>query len=179
MNPVRWGETGFYQMKIGIVGAGFAGLSSAKVLTEFGHDVQVFEKDTEVGGVWATSRRYPGLGTQNVRSTYALSDYPYPKGTPEWPSGEQVQKYMEGYAKKFNIFKKISFATEVKSAKQNSDGSWAVETISGGKSTSHSFEFFIVANGIFNDPFIPEWKGADAFTAAGGKIMHTVDFHNI
>ena len=64
--------------KIAIVGAGFAGLASAKVLTEFGHDVHVFEKDSEVGGVWTTSRRYPGLGTQNVRSTYALSDYSYP-----------------------------------------------------------------------------------------------------
>ena len=78
-------------LKIAIVGAGFGGLSSAKVLTEFGHDVTVFEKESEVGGVWTASRRYPGLGTQNVRSTYALSDYPYPKGTPEWPSGEQVQ----------------------------------------------------------------------------------------
>ncbi|MBU6243095.1 MAG: NAD(P)-binding protein, partial [Acidobacteria bacterium] len=58
---------------IGIIGAGFAGLVSAKVLKEFGHDVTVFEKDSEVGGVWTTSRRYPGLSTQNVRSTYALS----------------------------------------------------------------------------------------------------------
>ncbi len=179
MNPVRWGETGFYRMKIGIVGAGFAGLSSAKVLAEFGHDVHIFEKDSEVGGVWAASRRYPGLGTQNVRSTYALSDYPYPKGTPEWPSGEQVQKYMEGYAKKFNILSKISFNTEVTIAKQSSDGTWGVETLAGGKKETHNFDFFIVANGIFSDPFIPEWKGADAFKAGGGKILHTVDFHNV
>jgi cation diffusion facilitator CzcD-associated flavoprotein CzcO len=85
-------------MKIGIVGAGFAGLTSAKVLGEFGHEVQIFEKESDVGGVWSASRRYPGLGTQNVRSTYAVSDYGYPKGTPEWPSGEQVQQYMEGYS---------------------------------------------------------------------------------
>ena len=117
-------------MKIGIVGAGFAGLSSAKVLAEFGHEVHIFEKESDVGGVWSASRRYPGLGTQNVRSTYAMSDYGYPKGTPEWPSGEQVQQYMEGYAKKFNIFNKISFNTEVKSAKQNANGSWTVETTS-------------------------------------------------
>ncbi|MFM2160388.1 MAG: hypothetical protein RLY39_919, partial [Actinomycetota bacterium] len=135
-------------MKIGIVGAGFAGLSSAKVLAEFGHDVHVFEKESDVGGVWSASRRYPGLGTQNVRSTYALSDYPYPKGTPEWPSGEQVQQYMEGYAKKFNIFNKISFNTEVSSAKQNSNGSWTVETNSNGKKASQDFDYFIVANGI-------------------------------
>lgn len=166
-------------MKIGIVGAGFAGVASAKVLTEFGHDVQVFEKESDVGGVWSASRRYPGLGTQNVRSTYALSDYKYAKGTPEWPSGEQVQKYIEGYAKKFNVFNKISLGTEVKMAKQNGDNTWSVETVSHGKSTKHEFDYFIVANGIFSDPFIPEWKGADTFKAAGGKILHTVDFHNL
>ena len=54
-------------MRIGIVGAGFAGLSSAKVLKSFGHDVTVFEKEADVGGVWSASRRYPGLTTQNVR----------------------------------------------------------------------------------------------------------------
>ena len=67
------------KQRIGIIGAGFAGISSAKILADFGFDTVVFEKDPEVGGVWASSRRYPGLKTQNVCST------------PEWPSGEQVQ----------------------------------------------------------------------------------------
>ena len=166
-------------MKIGIVGAGFAGIASAKVLTEFGHKVQVFEKENDVGGVWSVTRRYPGLGTQNVRSTYAMSDFPYPKGTPEWPSGEQVQQYIEAYAKKFNVFNKISFNTEVTLAKQSSNGSWSVEISKDGKKSAEDFDYLIVANGIFSDPFIPEWRGADAFKAAGGKIMHTVDFHNL
>lgn len=65
-------------MKVAIIGAGFAGLSTAKVFQSFGHQVSVFEKEADVGGVWSASRRYPGLTTQNVRDTYALSDYPYP-----------------------------------------------------------------------------------------------------
>jgi len=166
-------------LKIAIVGAGFGGLSSAKVLTEFGHDVTVFEKESEVGGVWTASRRYPGLGTQNVRSTYALSDYPYPKGTPEWPSGEQVQSYMAGYCKKFGIYKKIQLNTTVEKAEQNSNGSWSLTLASGGKSRTEDFDYLIVANGIFSDPFVPNYQGADAFRAAGGKLMHTVDFHDL
>jgi len=166
-------------LKIAIVGAGFGGLSSAKVLTEFGHDVHVFEKESEVGGVWTASRRYPGLGTQNVRSTYALSDYPYPKGTPEWPSGEQVQSYMAGYTKKFGFDKKIELNTTVDKAKQGSDGRWTLDITTKGKSRTEDFDYLIVANGIFSDPFVPEFKGSDAFKSAGGKIMHTVDFHNL
>ena len=69
-------------MHIAIVGAGFAGLSTAKIFKALGHRVTVFEKEADVGGVWSASRRYPGLTTQNVRSTYALSDFPYPKSYP-------------------------------------------------------------------------------------------------
>lgn len=43
---------------IAIVGAGFAGLVSAKVFKDFGWSVTVFEKDSEVGGVWSSSRRF-------------------------------------------------------------------------------------------------------------------------
>lgn len=161
---------------IGIIGAGFAGLSSAKVLKEFGYEVTIFEKESEVGGVWTGSRRYPGLGTQNVRSTYALSDYPYPKGTPEWPSGEQVQSYLTGYAKKNNLGPHIKFNEAVISATQDdSTNSWALKLESG---ATHTFDFLIVANGIFSDPYIPTFDGQEAFIAAGGQICHTTQFND-
>ncbi|MEM1021128.1 MAG: FAD-dependent oxidoreductase, partial [Pseudomonadota bacterium] len=64
---------------IAIVGAGFAGLSTGKLLRDLGYDVTIFEKEADVGGVWSASRRYPGLTTQNPGSTYALSDFPMPK----------------------------------------------------------------------------------------------------
>ena len=81
-------------MKIAVVGAGFAGLASAKVLTEFGHQVVVFDKAPDVGGVWSATRRYTGLRTQNNKGSYSFSDLPMPKHYPEWPTGEQVQAYL-------------------------------------------------------------------------------------
>ncbi|MDQ4112898.1 MAG: FAD-dependent oxidoreductase, partial [Actinomycetota bacterium] len=57
-------------MKIAVIGAGFAGVASAKVLTELGHDVTVYEKAPDVGGVWSRTRRYPGLTTQNNKDSY-------------------------------------------------------------------------------------------------------------
>lgn len=35
-------------MKIAVIGAGFSGISAVKILTEFGHDVTVFEKCPDV-----------------------------------------------------------------------------------------------------------------------------------
>jgi dimethylaniline monooxygenase (N-oxide forming) len=164
---------------VGIIGAGFAGLVTAKVLKDFGFEPHVFESDSEVGGVWAASRRYPGLTTQNVRSTYALSDFPYPKSYPEWPSGQQVQEYMASYADHFKLNPLISMNTKVESATfDESANQWAITT-SGSESGTKHYDYLVVCNGIFSDPAIPDWPGAHDFTAAGGQILHTSDFHDL
>ena len=165
---------------IGIVGAGFAGLSTAKVLKALGYQVQVFEKEPEVGGVWAASRRYPGLTTQNVRSTYALSDYPMPASYPEWPSGEQVQAYMQGYVDHFGLAPHIQLNTEVQSAVFDEAAlAWTVvvKPASASETKTYRFDYLIVCNGIFSDPAVPAFAGRDAFVASGGRICHTSQFN--
>ncbi len=165
---------------IAIVGAGFAGLVSAKVFKDFGWSVTVFEKDSEVGGVWSSSRRYPGLTTQNVRSTYALSDFPYPKDYPEWPSGEQVQKYMAAYVDHFGLGDAIALNTMVESTIfDEATQSWNVMTSDSQGNHEEKFDFLVVANGIFSDPFVPKFEGEQAFLDAGGTIEHACDFHNV
>src|SRR5215213_1098106 len=98
---------------IGIIGAGLSGLVAAKTCLEYGYHVKIFEKEKELGGVWSSSRRYPGITTQNTKDTYCFSDFPMPKNFPEWPDGEQVQAYLEAYAKKYNVFPLIQFSHEI------------------------------------------------------------------
>ena len=52
----------------------------------------MFEKQPELGGVWAAAQTYPGLRANNSRETYAFSDYPYPETADDFPTAEQVQK---------------------------------------------------------------------------------------
>ncbi len=161
---------------VGVIGAGFAGLSTAKVLREFGFDVTVIDKEPEVGGVWAASRRYPGLTTQNVRSTYSLSDFPYPADYPEWPTGEQVQRYLESYVDHTGLREHLALGCLVRSAQRDPDtGRWLLDVAGLG---TREFDFLVVCNGIYSDPFVPEFDGAAEFVAAGGRICHTVDFHD-
>lgn len=168
-------------MKIGIIGAGFAGLSSAKVLSQFGHDVTVFEKAPDVGGVWSATRRYPGLRTQNNKGTYCYTDFPMPSSYPEWPSGAQVQKYLEDYANHFDLNGSIRLNTEVVSAEPRGEEGWSlsVRDQHSGHTMEHEVDSLIVANGIFSEPFIPPYEGRDAFEAAGGRICATSDFHDV
>jgi cation diffusion facilitator CzcD-associated flavoprotein CzcO len=63
--------------RVCVIGAGIAGLVTAKVLRDDGFHVVVFEKLPTIGGVWAPRHTYPGLRTNSPRETYAFSDFPY------------------------------------------------------------------------------------------------------
>ncbi|MFB7799211.1 flavin-containing monooxygenase [Isoptericola sp. NPDC056134] len=161
-------------MKIAVVGAGFAGLASAKVLREFGHDVTVLDKAPDVGGVWSASRRYSGLTTQNNKGSYAFSDLPMPKDYPEWPSGQQVQAYLERYVDLHDLRGSLRLSTEVVRAELTpAEDGWFVTARRAGEPVGEPerFDHVVVANGIFSDPVIPRFEGLAQLLRAGGKVV--------
>lgn len=162
---------------IAIIGAGIAGLCTAKTLLTLGHKVTIFEAEDDLGGVWSSSRRYPGLTTQNPRETYCFSDWPMPSDYPEWPSGEQMQAYLQTYAEKFDITRHIRFGSKVTTSQLMPDGlGWELTIEGPDGSALHQTEWLIVCNGIFSTPAIPEIPGIDRFRAAGGQVLHTSQF---
>ena len=161
-------------MRIAVIGAGVAGLATAKVLLHAGHDVVVFDKAPDVGGVWSRTRRYPGVTTQSPKAQYSLSDFPMPEEYPEWPSGEQVQAYFAAYAKEFGVDKVLRLDTEVTAAAPASDGRWTVTTRDG----TETFDRLVVANGVFCEPAVPAYPGSEEFAAAGGRLCAGTDFHD-
>src|SRR5882724_9240809 len=156
---------------IGIIGAGLSGLVTAKTCLEYGYEVKVFEKDTELGGVWASSRRYPGVTTQNTRDTYYFSDFPMPKHVGEWPSGEEVQSYLTAYAKTFRVYPQIRFSHEITRIDFH-DNKWTITGRKDGMPFISQMDFIVVCNGTFSDPYIPKLPGMDSFVDAGGEILH-------
>ncbi|MBM0278981.1 flavin-containing monooxygenase [Micromonospora tarensis] len=170
-------------MRIAVVGAGFAGLSAAKVLRQSGFDVTVFEKAPDVGGVWSSTRRYPGLHTQNDKGTYHLSDLPMPADYPQWPSGEQVQRYLESYVEKFALASVLRLATEVVSAELvNDETGWLISSRPADAPdpvTMERYDHLVVANGIFSEPLVPTFDGHATFAAAGGRVLAAGEFHDI
>jgi cation diffusion facilitator CzcD-associated flavoprotein CzcO len=164
-------------MRIGIIGAGFAGLATAKVLTQVGHDVVIWDRTPDIGGVWSATRRYPGVTTQSPRAMYSLSDYPMPDSYPEWPSGEQVQQYLVDYVKHFALGPMLRLHTEVIAARPSDQG-WTLET----RSVQHAaiateqVDRLVIANGVFCEPAMPDYPGIDDFTAAGGRVLAATEF---
>jgi dimethylaniline monooxygenase (N-oxide forming) len=161
---------------VAVIGAGVAGLATAKVLREDGFDVAIYEKEETMGGVWAASRAYLGLRTNNPRETYAFSDFSYPPGTDEFPTAKQVQDYLEAYARHFGLH--VQTGTEVVSvtdgAKGRRDPFEVVFRPTGAKNTGHArgFDFVAVCNGVFSTPRIPRIEGQETFR---GRVLHSSD----
>jgi dimethylaniline monooxygenase (N-oxide forming) len=157
-----------------IVGAGVSGIITARIFKQYGFDVTVYEKETEVGGVWASSRSYPGLRTQNPKDTYHFSELKMPKSYPAWPEGHQVQAYLDSYVEQFDLRQNIVFNTQVTRCTQTASGQWSIETENQTKEkNTTTTDYLIVCNGVYSVPNIPQFKGAEAFTNAGGQIYHS------
>jgi cation diffusion facilitator CzcD-associated flavoprotein CzcO len=166
-------------MRVGIIGAGVAGLATAKVLAQAGHEVVVYDKAPDVGGVWSRTRRYPGLTTQSPKAQYSLSDFPMPRDYPEWPSGAQVQAYLAAYASHFGLDAALRLSAPVTAAVPAGDGGWVI-TAGGaaGPGTTEHVDRLVVANGIFCEPAVPRYPGEAEFTAAGGRVLAGTELHD-
>ena len=64
---------------VGIIGAGVAGLATAKILQAEGLDCTIFERAERLGGVWAGG--YSNFGVQVQKELYQFPDWPLPEGT--------------------------------------------------------------------------------------------------
>ncbi|MFQ6006260.1 MAG: flavin-containing monooxygenase [Woeseia sp.] len=160
-----------------VIGAGIAGLVTAKTLAQDGFDVLIIEKDSNLGGTWAPSRTYPGLRANNSKRTYAFSDFPYPDSTELFPYAEDIRSYLESYADHFDIRSSIRFNQEVCDiSRAGGDGErWEVtyrSTDDSNEEISSEFDFVAVCNGVFHKPNIPVVEGVEEFD---GRVLHSSD----
>jgi dimethylaniline monooxygenase (N-oxide forming) len=160
-------------LRICIIGAGLSGLVTARTLRQRGHDVAVFEKSSAIGGVWNPANRYVGLRTQSPRDCYAFSDFPMPRDYPEFPSGEQVHRYLSAYVQHHGLNSHIRLNTAV-IALTRAGQEWQVRFRAGdGTENAEFFDYVVCCNGVFSQltmPALPEQAG---FEAAGGLVLHS------
>ena len=161
---------------VAIIGAGVAGLSTARMLLQEGIDCTLFERGRRLGGVWTTG--YSNFGAQVQKELYEFPDYPLPEGTADFTPGPVIQQYLEGYAKHFDIWPRIRFETSVLEMRRPESGreGWIVVTESNGKRSEESFDVVVPAIGLYsNRPHTPHFPGQDSFQ---GEVMHVSQFQS-
>ncbi|WP_051406891.1 NAD(P)/FAD-dependent oxidoreductase [Nocardia sp. CNY236] len=164
--------------RIGIVGAGVAGLACAKVLKQEGFSVEVFDRAPDVGGVWSATRRYPGLRAQNSKATFHFSDFPMPATYPHVVDGHHMQAYLAAYAEHFGLAEHLRLRTDVLAADPVDTG-WLLQLRDAEGIHRRSCDHLVVANGAYGEPLMPEYRGAEWFRQAGGQLWHSSEFLNV
>jgi cation diffusion facilitator CzcD-associated flavoprotein CzcO len=164
------------QKNICVIGAGVAGLTTAKVFKARGHNVTILECSGDLGGVWEPARSYPEVQTQSPKDLYRYTDKPMPDSYPEWPNGPQVHAYLTDYAKDHGLMPRMRFNTTVVGMARRDSGlpGWTLKIRNPDSSTAQEdFDFVAVCTGQFNERRTLSISGEDDFKAAGGEILHS------
>ncbi|BBY21796.1 hypothetical protein MSTO_20010 [Mycobacterium stomatepiae] len=109
-----------------IIGSGPAGISAALSLRDVGIPSLVVERAAQVAAAWRG--RYDRLKLNTGRQFSHLPGRGYPKGTPVYPSRDQVVEHFERHARAPGVELRVN--TEVKRINRESSG-WLVSTSDG------------------------------------------------
>jgi hypothetical protein len=183
-------------MKVAVIGAGAAGLVSARELVREGLEVHVFEQSSRVGGIWVYdtnieddllgihsekpihSSLYDSLRTNLPRDLMAFMDYSFDSqggGDDNWeryPHHTCVLRYLESFARDFNILPLIRFNQQVTQLERIDRALWRIRTSSG---TDEEYDAVSVCNGHYSNPYVPQINGATNFR---GTFLHSHNYRN-
>lgn len=161
--------------RIAIVGAGAAGIISAKTMLEAGfRDVVVYEAGSEVGGLWVYgndngwSVAYRNLHINTDIGVAALPDFPFDKGTSDYPHHTEMRAYLDRYADHFGVRQRIRFRTRVDDISPSPAGGWTVTTAGG---QPERYDSVLIATGHLNEPRWPDLPGQFS-----GEYIHAAQY---
>jgi cation diffusion facilitator CzcD-associated flavoprotein CzcO len=149
-----------------VIGAGPAGIASAMALKDRGLPAVVLDRAEQVVSSWRS--RYDSLRLNTWRPFSHLPGRPYPKGTPTFPSREQVIEHFDGHARREGV--ELMLGTEVGRIERG-EGAWVLQTSAGELRAPH----VIVATGLESAPVVPDWAGRESFQ---GELIHSSDYRN-
>ncbi len=166
--------------KVCVIGAGPSGITAIKNLLDEGLDVTAFDYNDEVGGNWIYNEKESHSSvfeTTHIISSKVHSQYAdftfddFEPNIPDYPSHDQLRRYFQAYAKKFDLYRVIQFNTLVKNCQWIDDNTWAVTIEQNGEEHTHTFTDLIVSNGHHWQPRFPSYPGN--FT---GEFLHSHQF---
>ncbi|MGE0309981.1 MAG: flavin-containing monooxygenase, partial [Acidimicrobiia bacterium] len=149
-------------LRVGVIGAGMAGILAVMKLREAGiTDIVCFEKADRVGGTWRENT-YPGIACDVPSHVYSYSFAPNPDFTRMFSPGHEIQAYLEQVAVDHGVVPHLRLGDEVVAATYDR-GVWHLETARGHRA---DFDVVIAASGVLHHPRSPEIDGLDEFEGA-------------
>lgn len=157
---------------VAVIGAGPAGLVTARWLSQHGFEPVLFEAADRPGGQWnaasPASATWRGMRTNTSRVMTRFSDLDHAEGTPVYPGREEMHAYLELYAEHFGLTPRIRHRTRVELVRQAPGGGWFIRSRRDEDVRTERFARVVVASGRYVAPEVPAVPGLDRFTGALG-----------
>lgn len=146
--------------RIAVIGAGAAGLCSAKYMTAAGFDVTIFEIGSQIGGMWTymndngLSNAYRTLHINTSRNVTRFHDLDFDADVQAFPDHADMHRYLVKYAEHFDLTKLIRFNAPVRRIEPAFDPgageapAWRIATDAG----AETFDAVMVATGHLSEP---------------------------
>jgi len=166
-------------MKVCVIGAGPAGLTTIKQLRDEGHEVVCFEKNANIGGIWYRHggdedemKVYDGLILTISRKLMGFSDFMVP-GPRRFFDYKGYLEYLEQYADKYKLRDVIKFNTTVEQVRKIGN-EWRVTVSSHRETSEHTFGAVAVCSGPFRTPD----KDVSHLDQFKGEVIHSSRYRN-
>lgn len=160
--------------RVCVIGAGCSGIATAKALKDRGIPFDVYEKGSDIGGLWrihndnGMSSIYKSLHINTHRDRMEYRDLPMPDHYPDYPSHKLIHAYFQNYCQTFDLYRHILLGVGVERVERQDDGTYRVERDDGG---TEFYDAVFVANGHhWSERWPdPEYPGQAKFK---GQQMH-------
>lgn len=160
-------------LDVGVVGAGPAGLILARRLGGTSASFEVFERNTDVGGIWDIdapgSPIYESAHFISSRTLSGFADFPMPNDYPDYPDHRQLLDYIRSFADEFDLRRNIRFGVSVDRA-VSEDGLWELHFDNGDVRVCR---YLVCSNGVTWVPNLVSWPGE-----FNGEVRHAVTYRS-
>jgi dimethylaniline monooxygenase (N-oxide forming) len=166
--------------RVAIIGAGPAGLASARAALEEGLEPHVFEAASQVGGLWRPGQMWDSMRTNLTRWTCMFGDHPWPPSDDDpamlFPGRAEVCSYLTSYARHHDVLRHVRLGHTVESVEATTEG-WTLRWRETGHSAGdrhdmESFSHLIIASGVYSEPK-PRPEALAGFT---GRVIHSSEY---
>lgn len=175
-------------MRVAIIGAGAAGLASARHSIANGNECDVFELGSQLGGTWVYtdevgtdrygfpiySAMYQGLRTNLPKEVMGFPDFPIPEQNKSYLTRAEILEFLNLYADNFNLRPNIKFNHHVMDVRPVEGNKWLMTSIYKPTKTEikEVYDAVMVCNGHYNEPTMPKFLGQEKFRGRQSHSHH-------